>query len=151
MTESLYLPLLLVEDSEEDVDTLREAMHVAGLPHPIVQVNSGSECLALLRGETPGEHRRKLRPALILLDLNSHGIDGRDALATMKSDPVLREIPIVVLTTSANPRDVDFCYRAGVNAYHVKPVRHDSYQLQLGTLLNYWLRAVALPPDGGIG
>jgi CheY-like chemotaxis protein len=147
MIESSHGPVLLVEDSEEDVDTLREALRGTGLPHPLVQVDSGTECLALLGGDGGAERHTKLRPALILMDLNSHGIDGREALSIIKSDLTLKEIPVVVLTTSSNPKDIDFCYRAGANAYHVKPVRHDAYRVQLGTLLNYWLGTAALPPD----
>jgi CheY-like chemotaxis protein len=56
----------------------------------------------------------------------------------------LKEIPLVVLTTSANPKDVAFCYQAGANAYHVKPVRHDQYLLLLRSLLHYWLARVTL-------
>jgi len=85
-----------------------------------------------------------LLPALILMDLNSYGVDGREALVAIKSDAGLKEIPVVVLTTSANPKDVDFCYQAGANAYHVKPVRHDQYALLLRSLMQYWLESVTL-------
>jgi CheY-like chemotaxis protein len=76
------------------------------------------------------------------MDLNSHGVDGREALVAIKTDDSLKEIPMVVLTTSANPKDVAFCFQAGANAYHVKPVRHDEYLKLLGSLLHYWLDSV---------
>ena len=78
------------------------------------------------------------------MDLNSHGVDGREALVAIKTDDGLKHIPLVVLTTSANPKDVAFCFQAGANAYHVKAVRHDQYLLLLGSLLRYWLESVTL-------
>jgi CheY-like chemotaxis protein len=135
-------PLVVVEDSDEDFDTLQEAAHAAGVKRVIYRATSGGDGLAMLRGES--RVHLPLLPALILMDLNSHGIDGREALVAIKSDSRLKEIPLVVLTTSANPRDVAFCYQAGANAYHVKPVRHDEYLLLLQSLLHYWLESATL-------
>jgi CheY-like chemotaxis protein len=134
--------IVVVEDSDEDFDTLRDAAATAGVTRVIHRVASGGDCLALLRGG--GHLQLPLLPALIVMDLNSHGVDGREALVGIKSDASLKEIPLVVLTTSANPKDVAFCYQAGANAYHVKPVRHDQYLLLLRTLLQYWLESVTL-------
>ena len=134
---------MVVEDSDEDFDTLVEAALEAGITQTIHRVDTGGDCLALLRGQRvdvlaplPG------LPSLILIDLNSHGIDGREALVAIKSEPGLKEIPVVVLTTSANPKDVVFCYQAGANAYHVKPVHYDRYRLLLRGLLQYWANPV---------
>lgn len=140
LPEPLAAPILVVEDSDEDFDTLRDAAAAAGVTRTIYRVLSGGDCLALLRGE--GDVALPQLPALILMDLNSHGVDGREALVAIKTDQGLKEIPMVVLTTSANPKDVDFCYQAGANAYHVKPVRHDQYLLLLGSLLRYWVDSV---------
>lgn len=130
-------PILVVEDSDEDFDTLRDAAVAAGVIRVIFRAGSGGECLAMLRGE--GDLQPPLLPALIVMDLNSHGVDGREALAAIKNDARMKKIPLVVLTTSANPVDVDFCYQAGANAYHVKPVRHDQYLSLIRALLHYWL------------
>ena len=136
--------ILVVEDSDEDFDTLCEVMQRLGIDCTLYRVLSGDQALALLRGEAkPGQ---PLRPALILLDLNAPGFDGRDTLAAIKSDNALKCVPVVVLTTSANPADLAFCYAAGANAYHVKPHRHDSYLAGLASLLNYWLGSNVLPP-----
>lgn len=140
LPESLAAPILVVEDSDEDFDTLRDAAAAAGVTRSMVRVASGGDCLAILRGE--GEFLLPQLPALILMDLNSHGVDGREALVAIKTDDSLKEIPMVVLTTSANPKDVAFCFQAGANAYHVKPVRHDEYLKLLGSLLHYWLGSV---------
>ena len=142
MPESPAAVILVVEDSDEDFDTLCEAAAAAGVTQLIHRVASGGDCLAALRGE--GNAQLPLMPALILMDLNSHGVDGREALVAIKADADLKQIALVVLTTSANPKDVAFCYQAGANAYHVKPVRHDQYLLLLGSLLRYWLGSVTL-------
>ncbi|WP_395056089.1 response regulator [Polaromonas sp.] len=142
LSEALVAPILVVEDSDEDFDTLREAATAAGVTRLIRRAVSGGECLAMLRGE--GDMAPPLLPVLILMDLNSHGVDGREALVAIKTDEALKEIPMVVLTTSANPKDVAFCFQAGANAYHVKPVRHDQYLVLLGALLRYWLESVTL-------
>ena len=139
--------LVVVEDLDEDFDTLVEAAREAGITQNIHRVDTGGGCLELLRGQRIDALAPwPALPALILMDLNSHGIDGREALVTIKSDPRLKDIPVVVLTTSANPKDVAFCYQAGANAYHVKPVRYDQYRLLLICLLQYWLNAV-IPLD----
>lgn len=139
-------PLVVVEDSDEDFDTFVQAAREAGVTQTIRRVASGGDCLALLRGEpVDGLVPLSTLPLVILMDLNSHGVDGREALVAIKSEARLKEIPVVVLTTSTNPKDVAFCYHAGANAYHVKPVRHDHYLLLLQSLLHYWLANVTQP------
>ena len=144
MSDLIVASILVVEDSDEDFDTLSEAVGAAGVKRLIHRAASGGDCLAMLRGEI--EVHLPLLPALILMDLNSHGVDGREALVTIKTDAILKKIPVVVLTTSGSPKDVAFCYQAGANAYHVKPVRHDHHLLLLRSLLNYWLDSAMLPP-----
>jgi two-component system, response regulator len=135
-------PILVVEDSDEDFDTLIESLRITGRTRTIHRAVSGSACLEMLVGE--GKFRLSILPALILMDLNSHGVDGREALVAIKATPGLKQIPLVVMTTSANAKDVSFCYEAGANAYHVKPVRHDQYLLLLASLMDYWLDSVVL-------
>ncbi|HOE43640.1 MAG TPA: response regulator [Rhodoferax sp.] len=135
-------PVLVVEDSDEDFDTVLTAARLAGIQHEIRRVLTGDDCLRLLRG-TAGHPITQV--ALVLLDLNTPHGDGRSALEHIHADPQLNAIPLVVLSTSANPRDVDFCYGHGANAYHVKPVSHSEHLLVLQTLLNYWLGSVVLP------
>lgn len=141
-------PLVVVEDSDEDFDTLVAAARKAGVVRSIRRAVSGGDCLALLRGEAEesgaGVAPSPVVPALILMDLNSHGVDGREALVAIKKDASLKSIPLVVLTTSSNPRDVAFCYQAGANAYHVKPVRHDHHLQLLRSVLLYWLASATL-------
>lgn len=132
-------PVLVVEDSEEDFQTVLDAARCAALPHPIVRARSGGECLRLLRGSP------RARASLVLLDLNTHGDDGREALREIRSDDSLKELPVVVLSASANPRDLQHCYAQGANAYHVKPVDHAQHLQVLRSIFAYWLGSVVLP------
>lgn len=152
MSDLTTAPILVVEDSDDDFDTLRHAVGAAGVRRRLHRAASGGDCLEMLLGERaagdkPGEGKvaLPLRPVLILMDLNSHGVDGREALVIIKADTRLNKIPLVVLTTSADPKDVVFCYHAGANAYHIKPVRHDHYLLLVRSLLHYWLESATLP------
>ena len=117
MLTSPAAPILVVEDSDEDFDTLLEAARGVGETRSIHRVLSGGDCLALLRGEGGTvQASLSLLPSLIFMDLNSHGVDGREALMVIKTDARFKEIPLVVLSTSANPKDLTFCYQAGANA-----------------------------------
>ncbi len=128
--------IVLVEDSADDHDTVREALQQFSLPTRLSRVSNGDACMALL------QRADVQRPALVLMDLNTASTDGREALRLIKTDPLLQTIPVVVVTASANPRDVDFCYRCGANAYHVKPVRYPEHLQMLAGLLQYWLADV---------
>jgi CheY-like chemotaxis protein len=141
MPASLAPRLLVVEDSDDDFDTLRRAHEQAGSPLTICRAATGEDALALLRGTDD----KAPRPALVLMDLNIPGIDGREALRAIKADPALEHLPVVVLSTSANPKDVAFCYRAGASAYHVKPVRYEDHLALLRAVFGYWLGYVVLP------
>jgi CheY-like chemotaxis protein len=134
-------PLLVVEDSDEDFDTACEAARRAGLVNVLHRATSGDACLSLLRGERV----ELLQPALVLLDLNLPGMDGREALREIRADDRAVTIPVVVLSTSADPRDLNACYRSGANAYHVKPVRYAEHLQMLIDLFAYWLVQAALP------
>ena len=137
---SLDLPTcLLVEDSDEDADTVAEAFRRCGVAGRLQRVSNGDECLVLLRRAATHP------PALVLMDLSTPGTDGREALRQIKEDGKLKSIPVVVTSASANPRDLEFCYSIGANAYHVKPVSHPHHLDAMTRLLQYWLGAVTLP------
>jgi len=134
--------ILVVEDSEEDFETVLDAARCGGVLRTIVRATSGDECLRLLRS-TP-RHREAL-PALVLMDLNTPGTDGRDALREIRNDATLQPLPLVVLSASASPRDLQFCYANGANAYHVKPVEHGLHLQVLQQIFAYWLGSAVLP------
>lgn len=141
--------VVVVEDSDEDFDTVCDAAQRAGVLQPIVRARTGAECMNLLRG---GKGRGQARPGsrdahalLVLLDLNMHGDDGRDVLLQVRRDDVLGITPVVVLSASTDVRDLRFCYANGANAYHVKPVDHVLHLKVLQDLFVYWLGCVVLP------
>ena len=135
-------PIMVLEDCDEDFATVQSAAQRAGVTNPICRATSGEHCLRLLRERV---RSREPAPALLLLDLNTPGDDGRDALREIRADQTLAALPVVVLSASANPRDLHFCYRGGANAYHLKPVDHAAHLRVLQQILGYWLGSVVLP------
>ena len=134
--------LVIVEDSDEDFETVCEAVKRSGVAVEVQRATTGGGGLTLLR-ELAAD-----RPVLVLMDLNTPGTDGREALAAIKTDPALKSIPVVVFSTSANPKDVEICYAAGANAYHVKPVRYPDHLQLVIDLVSYWFGRVALYTAG---
>ncbi len=138
--------ILIVEDSPEDyevcVTALTEDNNIA---NPIVWCESGDDALNYLRKLGKYEGESYALPGLILLDLNLPGLDGRDVLAMLKSDPLTKRLPIVVMTSSKDQMDIDRCYEAGANSYVVKPVDLDGFLAAIARLRDYWFKIVLLP------
>jgi CheY-like chemotaxis protein len=138
--------ILLVEDSPEDTEAVRRAFKKSGLINPLRHCCDGDEALDYLycRGaySAPGAAPR---PSVILLDLNMPGADGRDVLAEIKQTEDLKQIPVVVLTTSSDERDIEKCYEMGANSYIKKPVDLDGFMRAVQLLKDYWLQIVILP------
>ena len=146
MIESPQQPILLVEDSPEDVETTRRALRRSGLHNPIHVCTTGDEALDyLFRRGAYAEPASSPRPGIVLLDLNLPGTDGRQVLEEVKGDADLCQVPIVVLTTSNDDRDVTACYRAGANSYIQKPVDIEGFVKAIGRLNGYWFEVVILP------
>lgn len=141
-------PILVVEDSPEDFETTERAFRRAGRHNRMLRCATGDEALDFL-------HRRGAyvdpaaspRPSIILLDLNLPGTDGRDVLSEIKRAEALARIPVVVLTTSTDHRDVLACYAAGANSYVQKPVDLDVFMQAIRRLSDYWFDVVLLPRD----
>lgn len=136
-------PILLVEDSPEDFEATQRAFRRSGLKNPIVRCEDGEEALDYLYRR--GRYTDAARPGVILLDLNLPGTDGRQVLTEIKKDDCLKQIPVVVLTTSADERDISACYRAGANSYIQKPVDIDGFVKAIERLNGYWFEVVILP------
>lgn len=139
-------PILLVEDSPEDFEATVRALRRAGLANPIFRCEDGDEALDFLykRGRF-ADPKSAPRPGIILLDLNLPGTDGREVLTTVKADPALRSIPVVVLTTSTDERDIERCYHAGANSYVNKPVDLDGFLRAVQRLKEFWFEIVIVP------
>ena len=139
-------PILLVEDSPEDFEATLRAFRKSGLKNTVLRCEDGDAALDYLhrRGEY-ADPARSPRPGVILLDLNLPGTDGRQVLNEIKGSEHLRDIPVVVLTTSADERDITACYRAGANSYIQKPVDIDGFMKAIERLNGYWFEVVILP------
>ena len=139
-------PILLVEDSPEDYEATARAFKKSGLKNPIVRCEDGDSALDYLfrRGQWE-DPESSPRPGVILLDLNLPGTDGREVLQEIKKHDQLRHIPIIVLTTSNDVRDVEACYQAGANSYVQKPVDMDGFIRAIERLNGYWFEVVVLP------
>ncbi|HSD15765.1 MAG TPA: response regulator [Thermomonas sp.] len=141
--------ILLVEDNPDDVELTRLAFAEAGEPHRLHVVSDGAEAVDYLLGR--GRHAARGAtdlPALVLLDLNLPRLDGREVLQAIRADDATRRLPVVVLTTSAEPTDVDQAYALGANSYIQKPVEFERFVEVVRQVGRYWL-AINLPPGGG--
>lgn len=136
--------ILLVEDNPADVMLTRAALEEAKFANELHVARDGEEAMRFLRRE--GEHAQAPRPDLVLLDLNLPRMDGREVLAAVKSDPELKRIPVVVLTTSAHEEDILRAYDTHANAYITKPVNLDCFVKAAKSLENFWIGLVRLPP-----
>jgi CheY-like chemotaxis protein len=145
MLSARPITILLADDDEEDCEFAQEALTESRLANKLSVVGDGAELLEFLRHEGRYAEERPARPDLILLDLNMPKVDGRQALAEMKSDPALRAIPVVVLTTSRAEEDVFRSYDIGASSYISKPVTFEGLVEVMKTLGRYWMQIVELP------
>lgn len=139
-------PLLIIEDSDEDFTALSRAIKKAQMTQPIYRCEDGDEALDFLYHE--GEYRDATlspRPSLIILDLNLPGTDGREVLTEVKQDRELKTIPIIIFSTSSNPKDITACYGQGVSGYMVKPMNNQQFTQLVQTFLDYWFKVVEIP------
>jgi CheY-like chemotaxis protein len=148
LTQSQFI--LLVEDNQDDYEATCRAFGKANLRNPIVWCKSGRDALDCLKQQ--GAYRdasNGSRAGLVLLDLNMPGMDGRKTLDVIKHDDALKQIPVIILTTSADERDVHACYQMGANSYVQKPVSFDGLIEAISRLKEYWFEIALLPKDAG--
>jgi CheY-like chemotaxis protein len=143
-TASPILKILLVEDSLADVLLTREALELNQAPVNLHVVEDGENALAFLRQQR--EYGSAPRPDLILLDLNLPRLDGREVLAAIKSDPALRTIPLVILTTSRAEEDVQRAYDGHANCYITKPLDFVQFTQVIRSIERFWFDVATLPP-----
>jgi CheY-like chemotaxis protein len=140
--------ILMADDDADDRLLAKDALHECKITNALHFVENGEELLDYLRQE--GKYASLAdtpRPGLILLDLNMPRKDGREALQEIKSDPRLRSIPVVVLTTSKADTDISRIYELGANSFITKPVSFDALIKVMGDLVHYWFELVELPPQ----
>ncbi len=137
--------ILLVEDSPDDVLLTREAFREAKIPNTLHVSEDGDLALAFLRRQPP--YLNAPRPDLIILDFNLPRRDGREVLAELKADPYLKQIPVIVLTTSLSDDDIRHAYQQHANACIRKPADLEQFLSVVKAIDAHWLGVVTLPPS----
>jgi CheY-like chemotaxis protein len=135
--------LLVVDDNPDQVELTGVLMTELGLPHRCHHAADGRTALDFLHRRSPFDDVP--RPDLILLDLNMPGMDGCEVLRHIKSDPELRSIPVIILSTSERPADIDSCYGEYANAYIQKPSDLENSLRVLREIDRFWFGVVQLP------
>lgn len=143
MTTGRPIEILLIEDNPGDVDLTREMVEASKVRNVIRNVADGVEALAYLRHQPP--YTEAMRPDLVLLDLNIPKKDGRAVLSEIKQDPDLKDIPVVVLTTSEAESDILKSYQLHANCYISKPVDLSKFATIIRSIEDFWLTVVKLP------
>lgn len=137
------LEILLVEDNEGDIRLTIEAFSEAKIRNQIKVVRDGEEALLYLRKE--GKYTDSKTPDIILLDINLPRVDGKEVLQIMKNDPVLKTIPVIMLTTSSSETDIKQSYENHANCYVIKPVDLNKFLDVIRSIEDYWISIVRLP------
>jgi CheY-like chemotaxis protein len=130
--------VLLIEDSPDDAEFAKRVFQRLPYPHTLTWADDGAQGLLAARAA-------EVSPALVLMDVNLAGQSGVETLRSLKQDPALRCVPVVMLTTSKEPADVSACYAAGANSYHQKPTDFHAFERLLGQIAEYWL-STSVPP-----
>ena len=125
-------PVLLIEDDDVDILSLRRAFNEISFPNPIKNAKNGEEAIAYLTDKT------NELPGIILLDLNMPRMNGIEFLRLLKSKPVLKLIPVIILTTSSNKADVENAFNAQVSGYMIKPIDFNEFKKIILHICNYW-------------
>jgi len=146
MAKNNGIAILMADDDDDDYLLTQKALKQSKLLNELIRVKDGEELLDYLYRR--GEYKKDpncVRPGVILLDLNMPRKDGREALKEIKNDPHLRDIPVVVFTTSKAKEDIYKTYKLGVNSFITKPVTFEALIQVMQTLGKYWFEIVELP------
>lgn len=135
--------ILLVEDNIGDVRLIEEALKQDNMDFCLYAVYDGEEAMDFVRRR--GIYTNVPTPDIILLDLNLPNKDGREVLTELKSDPELRRIPVIIVSSSDQEDDVSFCYNAHANCYVKKIIEFDTFMNAFKSLKNFWFKVVTLP------
>ncbi len=143
--ETKPIVILMADDDDDDFLLTKKALGESKLLNQLIRVNDGEELLDYLNRKGDFNETNAPRPGVILLDLNMPRKDGREALKEIKTDENLKNIPVVVFTTSKAEEDIYKSYQLGVNSFITKPVTFDNLTDVMRTLGNYWFEIVELP------
>lgn len=140
--------ILITEDDEGHALLIEKNLRRAGLKNNILQFRNGQEVLDFLFREGPGPHRDPCSPYVLLLDIRMPKIDGVDVLGKIKADESLKKLPVMMLTTTDDPREVERCHQLGCNIYITKPVEYDWF-IESIRQLGLFLMVVQVPDING--
>lgn len=142
------MTLILAEDDDGHANLVQRNLRRAGFVNAMVHVRDGQEALDFIRGE--GDHLGRTLSdfVLLLLDINMPRVDGVEVLRRIKADPSTARIPVIMLTTTDDPREVERCYELGCSVYLTKPVEYDGF-IEAINRLGLFLQVVKVPRDGG--
>jgi CheY-like chemotaxis protein len=141
------LTIVLAEDDDGHANLIHRNLERAGLTNGFIRVKDGQEALDLIRGEGQFAGQAPRDGYLLLLDINMPRVDGIEVLRQVKADPNLATIPVIMLTTTDDPREVERCYKIGCNVYITKPVAYDKF-VEAIRQLGLFLQVVKIPPNG---
>jgi CheY-like chemotaxis protein len=139
------IEILLVEDNPGDVELTANALRAGKICNRMNVVEDGESAMAFLRKQ--GDYASAPCPDVVLLDLNLPRKDGREVLAEIKSDPGLKKIPVIILTTSQAEEDILRAYNLAANCYITKPVDLDQFTKVVQAIEDFWFTVVKLPPN----
>jgi CheY-like chemotaxis protein len=140
MSDQNSLEILLIEDNDQDAELTLRALRQHNLCNQIIRLSDGQEALDYFFSEKGAiKSKKSVRPKLILLDIKLLGINGLEVLKELKKHQETKSIPVVILTSSTEEKDIQACYKLGVNSYIAKPVEFDHFLSTMKTLGMYWL------------
>jgi CheY-like chemotaxis protein len=143
--------IVIVDDDEGHAELVRRNLRRAGLHNPMLTIQSGSEALDYLLRRGAHSEREVHGSSIVFLDINISGsIDGIEVLRQIKADPSTRRLPVIMLTTADDPREIDRCYDLGCNVYVTKPVDPSAFSTAVKRL-GQILAVASLPTPGGVG
>lgn len=144
------IDILLIEDNEDDIELTQAALSIGKVVNSLTVLRDGDDALRYLLGDGITANAPRTVPGLILLDLRLPRVDGIEVLKRIKQEPIIRRIPVVVLTTSQRDEDLVQSYDFGANSFIRKPVLFDAFHATMKTLELYWVLTNTLPPMSGL-
>jgi len=152
MRADIAQPIVIIDDSYEDVEITTHLLKELGVGHPVVHLPDGEATRLYIQNS--GNDGHGPRPVFILLDLNLPVVHGHDLLLEIRRSDWVRTVPVLILSTTNNPRDVERCYASGANSFFTKPVDFDKQRRMLAVICEYWLGYAATPlsakPEAGL-
>lgn len=138
--------ILIVDDSEDDFETVERALKKLEYKEKIHRCVSGQDALDYLYAEGKyQENQAVTTPDLLFLDLNMPGMDGKEILRKLRQDPEYKKLPVIIFTNSDYPKDIEECYQLGANSYVKKPVTFEGFKESIKNTVDYWFNSALIP------